>query len=176
MNLNDLLDNLVEEGVGEVLPDLRLDVPVRRDIGDVGSIGGASTSIDHPEDTAVPVEDNRARVPEGGERTVRVAIGEDSNLHRCLLDTILIDSASERLHSCDPTDGGTRRQTVLDDKKTLFSVRIKLFGVVDFVRLDDAGCLEKTILRVLVVGQVLRLGEHNLAPVQPREVAPCRGI
>jgi hypothetical protein len=63
-NLNDLLDNLhddiIEEGVGKVPPDLCLDVPVWREIGDVGSVSGASTSIEHPEDMAIPVKDNRA--------------------------------------------------------------------------------------------------------------------
>lgn len=46
--LNDLLDNVIEEGV-----------EVWREIGDVGSVSRTSTSGDHPDDTVVPVEDNR---------------------------------------------------------------------------------------------------------------------
>lgn len=58
--LDVLLDDIVQEGLGEVLLDLLLDEPVRCEIGDVGSVGGASTPGEHTEDTAVPVEDDRA--------------------------------------------------------------------------------------------------------------------
>ena len=91
------------------------------------------------------------------------------------MDTVLIDVASERLHSRDPTDGGACRQTVLDDEKTLFPVGVELLGVANLVGLDDTKRLEKTVFRVLVVGLVLRMGEHNLSIVQRREVATCRG-
>ena len=51
---------LVEEGLGEVLLDILVDVRVRREIGDVGFVNRASTSVQHPEDAAFPVEDDRA--------------------------------------------------------------------------------------------------------------------
>ena len=174
--LNHLLDNLVEEELGKGLLDLLLDVPVRRDIGDVGSVGGASPLGEHSEDTSVPVEDDRARVAGGGERTVHVAVRKDSDFYRRLLDTVLIVDASERLHSRDATDGGAGCQTVLDDEKARFSVGVEMLGVVDLVGLDDAERLEKTVLRVLVVRLILRLGKHNLAVVQRREIASYGGI
>lgn len=55
-----LLDDLIKEGVGEVLLDLLLEIPIRREIADIGLIGTASTSGEHPEDTAIPIEDDRA--------------------------------------------------------------------------------------------------------------------
>lgn len=54
-------------------------------------------------------------------------------------------------------DGGARRQTGLE--KAPFSVAVKVLGVVDLIGLDDAKCLEKTVLRLLIVGPVLWLGK-----------------
>ena len=79
-----------------------------------------------------------------------------------MLDTILIEVVSERLHSRDPTDGSTRHHTVLDNKKTLFPIGVELLGVANLVGLDDTKGLEKTAFRVLVVGLVLRMGEQSL--------------
>ena len=73
----------------------------------------------------------------GEERTVQVAIGQDSEFYRHFFDTVLIDGASKRLHSRGPTNGGARPQTLLDHRKTLFSVCVELLGVVDPFGLDD---------------------------------------
>ena len=99
----------------------------------------------------------------GEERTVQVAIGQDSEFYRHFFDTVLIDGASKRLHSRGPTNGGARPQTLLDHRKTLFSVCVELWIPLASM---TAKYLEKTVLRVLVVGLVLRLGERNLAVVQ----------
>lgn len=57
-----------------------------------------------------------------------------------------------------------------------FPVRVEVLGFVDLVGLDDTECLEETVLWVLVVGLVLRVGEHDLAVLQRREVTSYRGI
>ena len=160
----------------EGLLDLLLDVPVQCEIGDVGSVSGARTSGEHPEDTTVPVEDNRARVAVGRERTGHAAVGEGSDFHRCLPDIVLIVDAGERLHSRDATNGGASCQTVLDDERARFSVGVEVQEVVDLVGLYDAERLQKSVLRVLIVGLVLGLRKHNLAVVQRRKVASYGGI
>lgn len=171
MYLGNPLDDLIDEGVGEVLLDLLPELPVRRRMGNAGSVGCTSTSGYHPEDTAVLVKDDRGRVAGGGKRTIRIAVGEHGDLHRRPLDTTLIIDAGERLHPVDPTGGGVRRQTVLDDEKATFSVRIKMLGVVGLIGLDDAERPNKTVLRILVDRPVLWPRKHELVIIQRREVA-----
>ena len=77
---DDLLDDLVEVAIREHLLDLPLNVTVWRNISNVGSLSGASTTCEHPKDMAVPSKDDGARVAGGGERSVRVAIREDCDL------------------------------------------------------------------------------------------------
>jgi len=81
---NNLLNSLVEKAVREVLLDLLLKPPVWCDIANVSFVGATSTSGKHPEDTTIPVENKRARIARGRERTILVAVGvlgEDTNFH-----------------------------------------------------------------------------------------------
>lgn len=79
-------------------------------IGDVGSVDGAGTFGEHPEDTVVPVEGNGARVAGSRENNVRVAVGEDRKFHRRIFHIVPIVDASERLYPRDATAGGASCQ------------------------------------------------------------------
>jgi hypothetical protein len=58
----------------------------------------------------------------------------------------------------------------------LLPIGIEVLRVMDIIKLDDAACLEKTVLRVHIVGSVVVPGEHDLAIFQAQEIAAYKGI
>jgi len=76
----DLLDR-VEVGVGEGRLDLFLDPEIRRHVGHICRVSRAGTAGEQADDTSQPVNNNRPRIPGGGECAVLVVVGVDGDLH-----------------------------------------------------------------------------------------------
>ena len=70
-----------------------------RHLADVSPVGLASASVKHPQDAVASVKYSRTGIARGGERTIRVPVGEDADFDGSLLDLILFVDARKQFHA-----------------------------------------------------------------------------
>jgi hypothetical protein len=65
---------------------------------------------------------------------------------------VLPVGANKRVHSCEASNRGDHRKAVLDDLEALIPVGVEVLRIVNVVGLDEPVRLQKSVLRVYVVG------------------------
>lgn len=167
--------NLVEVDARQGLLDVRLEVIPCSRKGDVGLVRPATTTSEEANNTALPVEDDGARVAVFGEGTTPTVWHNGSLEGRefGLAEVAVPDKGFEPI---DPADGRACGHAVLDDGHRGVAVGVELRGLTYFALGHGARDLEQPVLGVLVASPVVIVGKHEVSVGWLVDLAPCHTI
>ena len=143
------LDTIVEPVVGRRVRDVKLGICL------------AGTTGEEADDTSLAVSDDGTGITRSGEGAVLVTVRIDGQLHRRLVSVVLEVFADERHNASSAADGQTGAATVLDNKETLFAIRIEHCRVAQLVFLDDVPKLQKAASQIAEVDGGLGMQLHH---------------
>jgi len=164
--------NLEDVDARQGFLDERLERIPRSRKSDVGLVGQAATTCENGDNTALPVDDNRAGVAAVGEGTTP-AVGDNGGLEGGEVDIAEVVVANKGFEPVHPAGGSACGHTILDHGHRGIALGVALRGLTDFALRCGADDLEQAVLGVLVVSPVGNVGIHEFAVGLLVDLAPC---